>query len=55
VGHREGWDLLTPSITNNNNNKKKKKKKKRNRDKVEAKVGNSLYKLTFAFPFVIYF
>jgi hypothetical protein len=47
VGHREGKELLTLSVT--------KKKKKKKEHKVEAKVGNSLCKLVFAFPFMIYF
>jgi hypothetical protein len=42
MGHRKGQKLLTLSITIK-------------RDKVEAKVENSLYKLAFAFPCMIYF
>jgi hypothetical protein len=44
VGHRVGQELLTLSV-----------KKKKKKDKIEAKVGNSLCKLAFTFPFMIYF
>jgi hypothetical protein len=51
VGHKEGPELLTLLVSK----KMKEKKEKKKKDKVEAKVGNSLCKLAFAFPFTIYF
>jgi hypothetical protein len=45
VDYREGQELLTLLVT----------QKKKKKDKVEVKAGNSLCKLGFAFPFIIYF